>query len=73
LGLISTKVAELENKDVIKRRIDEASKVVELDRLCLSPQCGFASIPARVSGMPMEMTERKLSLIAEIAHEVWGG
>ena len=73
LGLISTKIAELENKDAIKRRIDEASKVIELDRLCLSPQCGFASIPARAGlGMPMEMTERKLSLIAEIAREVWG-
>jgi 5-methyltetrahydropteroyltriglutamate--homocysteine methyltransferase len=74
LGLISTKVAELENKDAIKRRLDEASKVIELDRLCLSPQCGFASIPARAGlGMPMEMTERKLRLIAEIARDVWGG
>lgn len=72
LGLVSTKIAELENKDAIKRRLDEASKVIELDRLCLSPQCGFASIPTRVSGMAMEMTERKLTLIAEIAREVWG-
>jgi 5-methyltetrahydropteroyltriglutamate--homocysteine methyltransferase len=74
LGLISTKVPEMESKDAIKRRIDEAAKFVELERLCLSPQCGFASIPARAGlGMPMELTERKLALIAEVAREVWEG
>ena len=73
LGLISTKIADLENKDTVKRRIDEATKFIELDRICLSPQCGFASIPARAGlGMPMQTTERKLALIAEIAREVWG-
>jgi 5-methyltetrahydropteroyltriglutamate--homocysteine methyltransferase len=74
LGLISTKIADMENKDLVKRRIEEAAKFVDLDRLCLSPQCGFASIPARAGlGMPMQITERKLSLIAEIARDVWRG
>jgi 5-methyltetrahydropteroyltriglutamate--homocysteine methyltransferase len=74
LGLISTKVPTMESKDAIKRRIDEAAQIVDLERLCLSPQCGFASIPARAGlGMPMQLTERKLALIVEIAHEVWGG
>jgi 5-methyltetrahydropteroyltriglutamate--homocysteine methyltransferase len=64
----------MENKDLVKRRIEEAAKFVDLDRLCLSPQCGFASIPARAGlGMPMQITERKLSLIAEIARDVWRG
>jgi len=72
LGLISTKIADLESKDAVKRRIDEAAKFIDLDRLCLSPQCGFASIPARAGlGMPMQLTERKLALIVEIAGEVW--
>jgi 5-methyltetrahydropteroyltriglutamate--homocysteine methyltransferase len=72
LGLISTKIVEMEDKDAVKRRIDDAAKFLELDRLCLSPQCGFASIPARAGvGMPMQMTERKLALIVEIAREVW--
>ena len=73
LGLISTKMPDLENKDIIKRRIDEAARFVDLDRLCLSPQCGFASIPGRAGlGMPMQLTERKLALIVEIARDVWG-
>lgn len=72
LGLVSTKVAELESKDALKRRLDEATKFVELDRLGLSPQCGFASIPMRAGlGIPMEITERKLRLTVEVADEVW--
>ena len=72
LGLISTKIAATEDKDAVKRRIEEATKYVDVDRLCLSPQCGFASIPARAGlGMPMQATERKLALIVEIAREVW--
>jgi 5-methyltetrahydropteroyltriglutamate--homocysteine methyltransferase len=73
LGLVSTKVADLESKDALKRRIDEASKYVDLDRLGVSPQCGFASIPVRAGlGFPMDITERKLGLIVELARDVWG-
>jgi 5-methyltetrahydropteroyltriglutamate--homocysteine methyltransferase len=71
LGLISTKTPVLESKDVIKRRIDEASKYLPLDQLCLSPQCGFAS---NFMGNPVTVDDekRKLSLVVEIAKEVWG-
>ncbi|HJM51239.1 MAG TPA: 5-methyltetrahydropteroyltriglutamate--homocysteine S-methyltransferase [Alphaproteobacteria bacterium] len=71
LGLVTTKSPELENPDDIKRRIDEAAQVVPLDRLALSPQCGFAST---VAGNPVTEEDeiRKLSLIVEVAGEVWG-
>jgi len=71
LGLISTKTPVLESKDAIKRRIDEASKVLPLDQLCLSPQCGFAS---NFMGNPVTVDDekRKLSLVVEVAREVWG-
>lgn len=73
LGMVSTKVPELESKDALKRRLDEASKFIDLDRIGLSPQCGFASIPARAGlGFPMDITERKLGLVVEVAREVWG-
>jgi 5-methyltetrahydropteroyltriglutamate--homocysteine methyltransferase len=72
LGLVSTKQPQLESKDALKRRIEEASKFVDIDDLCLSPQCGFASTEAG-----NELTEdderRKLELIVEVATEVWGG
>ncbi|MEV4802046.1 5-methyltetrahydropteroyltriglutamate--homocysteine S-methyltransferase [Nonomuraea sp. NPDC049421] len=71
LGLVTTKRGELESKDTLKRRIDEAAKFVDLDQLCLSPQCGFSST---VEGN--ELTEEqqfaKLRLIVETAQEVWG-
>ncbi len=71
LGLISTKTPKLESKDDVKRRIDEASKFLPLDQLCLSPQCGFAS---NFMGNPVTVDDekRKLSLVVEIAKEVWG-
>ncbi len=71
LGLISSKTPVLESKDVIKRRIDEAAKVLPLDQLCLSPQCGFAS---NFMGNPVTVDDekRKLALVVEIAKEVWG-
>jgi 5-methyltetrahydropteroyltriglutamate--homocysteine methyltransferase len=71
LGLITTKTGELENKDVIKRRIDEASKYISLDQLCLSPQCGFASTEEG-NTLTEEQQWAKLRLIVEIADEVWG-
>ena len=73
LGLVSTKVPEIETADALRRRIDEATKFIDLERLCLSPQCGFASVPARAGrGFPMDLTERKLARIVEVADQVWG-
>ena len=71
LGLISTKTPKLESKDEIKRRIDEAAKFMPMENLCLSPQCGFAS---NFMGNPLTLDDekRKLSLVIEIADEVWG-
>ncbi len=71
LGLVTTKRGELESKDVLKRRIDEAAKYVPLDQLCLSPQCGFSST---VEGNVLTVDEQaaKLRLIVETAAEVWG-
>jgi 5-methyltetrahydropteroyltriglutamate--homocysteine methyltransferase len=71
LGLVTTKRGALESKDDLKRRIDEASKYVPLDQLCLSPQCGFSST---VEGNALTHDEQfaKLRLIVEVAAEVWG-
>ena len=70
LGLVTTKTGTLENKDDIRRRIDEACQYADLDQLCLSPQCGFASTE---EGNVLAEDEqwRKLELIVEIAGEVW--
>ena len=71
LGLVTTKRGELEHKDELKRRIDEASQFVAVDQLCLSPQCGFSST---VEGNALSHDEQvaKLRLIVETAEEVWG-
>jgi 5-methyltetrahydropteroyltriglutamate--homocysteine methyltransferase len=71
LGLVTTKRGELESKDVLKRRIDEASKHAPIEQLCLSPQCGFSST---VEGNELTADEQwaKLQLIVEVAQEVWG-
>ena len=71
LGLVTTKSPELEAKDDLKRRIEEASKFVPIEQLALSPQCGFAS---GIGGETMTMDEqkRKLALVIETATEVWG-
>jgi 5-methyltetrahydropteroyltriglutamate--homocysteine methyltransferase len=71
LGLVTTKRGELEDKDVLKRRVEEASRYVPLDQLCLSPQCGFSST---VEGnlVTREQQEAKLRLIVETAEEIWG-
>ena len=71
LGLISTKTRALENPDDIKRRIDEASRFVPLDRLCLSPQCGFASAPGSGQVIDHDDERRKIELIQKIASDVW--
>ena len=71
LGLVTSKSGTLEKKDDIKRRIDEATKYVALDQLCLSPQCGFASTE---EGNVLSEDEQwaKLRMVVEIAGEVWG-
>jgi 5-methyltetrahydropteroyltriglutamate--homocysteine methyltransferase len=71
LGLVTSKSGRLEPKDDIKRRIDEATKYVDLDRLCLSPQCGFASTEEG-NVLAEEEQWAKLRMIVELAEEVWG-
>lgn len=71
LGLVTTKRGELEDPDVLKRRIEEASRYVPLDQLCLSPQCGFSST---VEGNKLSYDQEvaKLELIVSTATDVWG-
>jgi 5-methyltetrahydropteroyltriglutamate--homocysteine methyltransferase len=71
LGLVTTKRGELESKDELKRRIEEAAKYAPIEQLCLSPQCGFSST---VEGNALSEEEQwaKLRLIVEVAQEVWG-
>jgi 5-methyltetrahydropteroyltriglutamate--homocysteine methyltransferase len=71
LGLVSTKVADLESVESLKRRIDEAARSIPIEQLCLSPQCGFAS-SSRATPLPMDLVERKLARVVEVAAEVWG-
>jgi 5-methyltetrahydropteroyltriglutamate--homocysteine methyltransferase len=71
LGLVTTKTGELETKNFLKRRIDEASKYVDIDQLCLSPQCGFSST-VEGNTLTIEQQANKLRLIVETAQEVWG-
>jgi 5-methyltetrahydropteroyltriglutamate--homocysteine methyltransferase len=71
LGLVTTKRGELEDKDLLKRRLEEASKFIDLDQVCLSPQCGFSST---LEGNALTQDEEiaKLRLVVETAEEVWG-
>jgi 5-methyltetrahydropteroyltriglutamate--homocysteine methyltransferase len=71
LGLVTTKRGELEDRDLLKRRIEEASQYADLEQLCLSPQCGFSST---VEGnlLTREQQAEKLRLVVELADEVWG-
>ena len=71
LGLVTTKKAAMESKEDIKRRIDEAAKVLPLEQLALSPQCGFAST-IKGNRLTVDDEKRKLSLVVETAKEVWG-
>jgi 5-methyltetrahydropteroyltriglutamate--homocysteine methyltransferase len=71
LGLVSSKVPELEKKDDLKRRIDQASKFVPLENLCLSPQCGFSSTH-HGNNLTVEQEKAKLKLCIDTAKEVWG-
>jgi 5-methyltetrahydropteroyltriglutamate--homocysteine methyltransferase len=71
LGLVTSKRGELEDKDQLKRRIQEASRFVDIDQLCLSPQCGFSST-FEGNDLTREQQLDKLRLIVETAQEVWG-
>jgi 5-methyltetrahydropteroyltriglutamate--homocysteine methyltransferase len=70
LGLVSTKSGSLETKDVLKKRIDEAAALVDIGRLAISPQCGFASVD---TGNPLTMAEQeaKMRLVVDVAKDVW--
>jgi len=72
LGLVTSKLPQLERKDDLKRRIDDAAKIVALDQLALSPQCGFAS-GERGNKLTVADEIAKLKLVVETAREVWGG
>ena len=71
LGLVTTKTGDLEKAEDIKRRIDEASRYVSLEQLALSPQCGFSSTVLG-NNITVEAELAKLSLVVNVAHEVWG-
>jgi 5-methyltetrahydropteroyltriglutamate--homocysteine methyltransferase len=70
LGLVTTKHGELEDREMLKRRIDEASRYVDVDQLCLSPQCGFSST-VEGNALTREQQAAKLRLVVEVADEVW--
>jgi 5-methyltetrahydropteroyltriglutamate--homocysteine methyltransferase len=71
LGLVSSKIPDLEDKDTLKRRIDEAAKYIPLERLCLSPQCGFSSTH-HGNNLTVDQEVAKLKLCMDTAREVWG-
>ncbi len=71
LGLVTTKLGELESSDMIKRKIDEAAKFVPLDQLCLSPQCGFSST-VHGNDIVRDAQAAKVRLVVDTAREVWG-
>ncbi len=71
LGLVTSKTGELESKDTIKKRIDEAAKFIPLDQLCLSTQCGFASTEEG-NTLSEDQQWAKLAMIVDLAREVWG-
>jgi len=70
LGLVTTKFGQLEKKDELRRRIDEAARHAPLEQLCLSPQCGFSST-VHGNNIAIEDQRRKLELVVEVAREVW--
>ncbi|MDT2024184.1 5-methyltetrahydropteroyltriglutamate--homocysteine S-methyltransferase [Methylocella sp. CPCC 101449] len=71
VGLVTSKTGEMEDKDQIKRRLEEASKYTDIEQLCLSPQCGFASTEEGNSITEQQQWD-KLRMVVEVAEEVWG-
>jgi 5-methyltetrahydropteroyltriglutamate--homocysteine methyltransferase len=72
LGLVASKVAEPESADLLKRRLEEASRYISLEQLALSPQCGFSTSASEHLGMSEAQEKAKLTRIVEVAREVWG-
>jgi 5-methyltetrahydropteroyltriglutamate--homocysteine methyltransferase len=72
LGIVSSKIAQLETADYLKRRIEEASRYIRLEQLGLSPQCGFATSAEDKGSMTEELECKKLARIVEVARQVWG-
>ena len=72
LGLVSTKLPEVEPADLLRRRIDEAARAKHVEDLCLAPQCGFSSVAANRSRFNMDLVEAKLARIVEVADQFWG-
>jgi 5-methyltetrahydropteroyltriglutamate--homocysteine methyltransferase len=72
LGLVTTKVGQMESKDALKRRIEEAAKYAPMEQLALSPQCGFSST-VHGNNIAVEDQRNKLRLVIETAQEMWGG
>ena len=72
LGLVSTKTPALESEDDLKRRIDEAAKYIPLERLGISPQCGFSSGGGRGQPITQDDTKAKIDLLQRVARDVWG-
>src|SRR5262249_29871305 len=72
LGLVASKVPELESADLLKRRIEEASRYVKLEQLALSPQCGFSTSASEHICVSEEVERAKLARIVEVACELWG-
>jgi 5-methyltetrahydropteroyltriglutamate--homocysteine methyltransferase len=71
LGLVSTKIPAMESKDELKRRVEDATRYLEVGCLAVSPQCGFASLD---TGNPIspEVQDHKLRLVVELGREIWG-
>jgi 5-methyltetrahydropteroyltriglutamate--homocysteine methyltransferase len=72
LGIMTTKNPEVESADSLKRRIEQASRSINIDQLCLCPQCGFSS-NVGTGKFPLDVVERKLARVIEVADQVWGG
>ena len=72
LGLVTTKRGALEDADDLKRRIEDAARFVDVDQLCLSPQCGFSSTEGG-NDLTVDEQRAKLELIVQVADDVWGG
>jgi 5-methyltetrahydropteroyltriglutamate--homocysteine methyltransferase len=71
IGIMTTKSQDVEPVDALKARIDEAARSIDLAQLCLCPQCGFSS-NAGTGTMPLDVVERKLARLVDVAHQVWG-
>ena len=71
LGIVTTKRGELESKDTLKARLEDAARYVELDQVCISPQCGFSST-VDGNNLTVDQEKAKLALLVELADEIWG-